>query len=215
MIAAFFSWLVDAVGAMGYGGIFALMFVESTFVPLPSELVIPPAGYLISQKQMHWWGVILSGTAGSLLGALFNYAIAFYLGRPFILRYGKYFGVSEGHFKKGERFFARHGGISTFVGRLILGIRHYISFPAGLARMDLKRFCLFTALGAAMWCGILAYIGYFVGNNRDEVLAVSRQWSLYVVLGCFLLVLAYVVRHRRRLREEARAAAADLSDPSR
>jgi membrane protein DedA with SNARE-associated domain len=215
MLQAFFSWLVDVIGAMGYGGILVLMFIESTFIPLPSELVIPPAGYLISQKQMHWWGVILSGTAGSLLGALFNYAIAFYLGRPFILKYGKYFGVSERHFKKGERFFTRHGVISTFIGRLVLGIRHYISFPAGLARMDIKKFCFYTALGAAIWCGILAYIGYFVGNNSEKVMAVSKQWSLYVVAGCFLLVLLYIIRHRRRSREEARAAVADASDSPR
>src|SRR3972149_4801411 len=118
----FLNWLVDAIGSMGYPGIMFLMFIESTFIPLPSELVIPPAGYLISQNQMSWTGVIVSGTAGSVLGALFNYAIAVYLGRPFILKYGKYFGVSESHLKKGEQFFQSHGSISIFIGRLILGI---------------------------------------------------------------------------------------------
>ncbi len=89
----FLNWLVDTIGIMGYPGIIFLMFVESTFIPLPSELVIPPAGYLIAQKQMSWAGVLISGTLGSLLGALFNYALAVYFGRPIILRYGKYFGV--------------------------------------------------------------------------------------------------------------------------
>lgn len=198
MLYEFFNWLVVVIGDMGYAGIMFLMFIESTFIPLPSELVIPPAGYLISQKQMHWGGVLASGTAGSLLGALFNYAIAVYLGRPFILKYGKYFGVSESHLKKGEQFFQSHGSISTFIGRLILGIRHYISFPAGLARMNLKKFCFYTSAGAAVWVWILAYIGFFVGNNKEKVFAVSKQWSVYVIAGCSLLVLAYIFLHKKK-----------------
>lgn len=192
------NWLVDTIGSMGYPGIMFLMFIESTFIPLPSELVIPPAGYLISQKQMSWTGVILSGTVGSVLGALFNYAIAVYLGRPFILRYGKYFGISKRRFAKGENFFLKHGNISTFIGRLILGIRHYISFPAGLARMNLKKFCFYTAFGAGIWVWVLAYIGYFVGNNRERIMEISRQWSLYIIIGCALLVAVYIFWHKRK-----------------
>ncbi|MBI4684040.1 MAG: DedA family protein [Nitrospirae bacterium] len=197
MLNAFFGWLVDVIGKMGYSGIVCLMFVESTFIPLPSELVIPPAGYLISQKQMNWGGVIISGMTGSLLGALFNYAIAVYFGRPFILKYGRYFGVSKEHFEKGERFFKAHGSISTFVGRLILGIRHYISFPAGLAKMDIKKFCIYTSLGAGIWVWILAYIGYFVGNNKEQAMEMSKQWSIYIISGCLLLVLGYIVWHKK------------------
>lgn len=198
MLHTFFAWLVDIVGNMGYSGIVFLMFIESTFIPLPSELVIPPAGYLIAQKKMHWGGVLISGTAGSLLGALFNYAIAVYFGRPFILRYGKYFGVSQNHFEKGERFFRSHGSISTFVGRLILGIRHYISFPAGLARMDLRKFCFYTSAGAGIWVLILAYMGYLVGNNEEMVFAYSKQWSIYIISGCVLLVTVYILWHKNR-----------------
>ena len=198
MVHAIFSWLVDVIGNMGYPGIVFLMFIESTFIPLPSELVIPPAGYLIAQKQMHWGGVLISGTIGSLLGALFNYAIAIYFGRPFILKYGKYFGISKSHFEKGEQFFQSHGSISTFVGRLILGIRHYISFPAGLARMDIKKFCFYTSAGAGIWVLILAYIGYLVGNNKEMVFAYSKQWSIYIISGCLLLVLAYIFWHKNR-----------------
>ncbi len=194
----FLNWLVDTIGTMGYPGIIFLMFIESTFIPLPSELVIPPAGYLISQNRMSWVGVIASGTIGSVLGALFNYAIAVYLGRPFILKYGKYFGVTEKHFRKGEEFFFKHGTISTFIGRLILGVRHYISFPAGLARMDLKKFCFYTAFGAGVWTLILAYIGFFVGNNKEQIMAVSRQWSIYVIIGCVLLIVIYILWHRRK-----------------
>ncbi|MEW6215337.1 MAG: DedA family protein [Nitrospirota bacterium] len=194
----FLNWLVYTIGYMGYPGIMFLMFIESTFIPLPSELVIPPAGYLISQNQMSWIGVILSGTIGSVLGALFNYAIALYLGRPFILRYGKYFGVSQRRFIKGENFFLKHGNISTFIGRLILGIRHYISFPAGLARMNVGKFCFYTAFGASIWIWVLAYIGYFVGNNKERIAEVSRQWSLYIIIGCVLLVAVYIFWYKRK-----------------
>ncbi len=200
-MTAFLNWLVEAIGTMGYPGILFLMFIESTFIPLPSELVIPPAGYLIYQKQMNWVGVIASGTAGSVLGALFNYGIAISLGRPFILRYGKYFGVSENHFRKGEDFFLKHGNISTFIGRLILGVRHYISFPAGLCRMNLMKFSFYTAFGAGIWVCILAYIGYFVGNNKEKIMEMSRQWTLYVIIGCVLLVALYIFWHKRKQRK--------------
>lgn len=192
------KWLVDTIGTVGYPGIVLLMFVESTFIPLPSEIVIPPAGFLISQNKMSWMGVILSGTVGSLLGALFNYTIAVYLGRPFILKYGKYFGVSQKHFFQGEIFFLKHGNISTFIGRLILGLRHYISFPAGLCRMNLAKFCFYTAAGASIWVSVLAYIGYFVGNNQEKVAEVTKQWSVVIILGCVLLIIGYIFWHRRK-----------------
>jgi len=194
----FLDWLVETIGTMGYSGILVLMFVESTFIPLPSELVIPPAGYLIAQEQMTWAGVIASGTIGSVLGALFNYSIAVYLGRPFILKYGKYFGVSQKHFVKGEEFFLKHGNISTFIGRLILGVRHYISFPAGLCKMNMGKFCFYTAVGAGLWVCILAYIGYFVGNNKDRIMEASRQWSIYIISGCVLLIGIYILWHKRK-----------------
>ena len=192
------KWLVDTISTVGYPGIVFLMFVESTFIPLPSEIVIPPAGYLISQNKMSWMGVILSGTIGSVLGALFNYTLAVYLGRPFILKYGKYFSVSQKHFFQGEKFFLKHGNISTFIGRLILGLRHYISFPAGLCRMNLAKFCFYTAAGASIWVAVLAYIGYFVGNNQEKVAEVTKQWSIVIILGCVLLVIGYIFWHRRK-----------------
>ncbi|MEW6001625.1 MAG: DedA family protein [Nitrospirota bacterium] len=194
----FLNWLVSTIGSMGYPGILLLMFIESTFIPLPSELIIPPAGYLISQNRMSWTGVILSGTLGSLLGGLFNYSIAMYLGRPFILKYGKFFGISQKHFLKGENFFLRHGNISTFTGRLILGVRHYISFPAGLVRMNLKKFCFYTLFGSCIWVWVLAYIGYFVGNNKERIKDVSKEWSIYILIFCALLIIAYILWYKRK-----------------
>jgi membrane protein DedA with SNARE-associated domain len=194
----FLNWLIDTVGSIGYPGIVFLMFIESTFIPLPSELVIPPAGYLISQQKMSWTGVIASGTVGSLMGALFNYAISMYLGRPFILKYGKYFGISQGHFIKGETFFLKHGNISTFIGRLILGIRHYISFPAGLCKMNLMKFSFYTAFGSGIWVGVLSYIGYFVGNNKERIAEVIKQWSIYIIIACAALLAVYIFWHKKK-----------------
>ena len=129
MLMEIVSWLVDTIGYMGYTGIVVLMTVESSFFPFPSEVVIPPAGFLAATGRMDLTLVILAGIAGSLLGAFFNYWMALKLGRPFFERYGKYFFVSHEALERADIYFAKHGHISTFVGRLIPGIRQLISLP--------------------------------------------------------------------------------------
>ncbi|MCU0576882.1 MAG: DedA family protein, partial [Desulfobacterota bacterium] len=125
-------WLVDKISQFGYTGILILMFLESTFFPVPSEVVIPPAGYLVAKGEMNLALVIICGVAGSILGALFNYILAIYLGRPLLMKYGKYILFPPERFDRVNAFFINHGEISTFTGRLIPGLRHFISFPAGL-----------------------------------------------------------------------------------
>ncbi len=147
MLNDFFHWLAATVLALGYPGILLLMAVESSVLPLPSELVMPPAGYLAARGQMNPWLAIAAGTAGSVLGALVNYALAVFVGEPVLRRYGKYVLMSERSLDRTEAFFRRHGEISTFVGRLLPVIRHLISIPAGISRMALGRFVAFTALG--------------------------------------------------------------------
>src|SRR3990172_1221937 len=137
---AFIGWLVDTIGAMGYPGIFLLMAMESSVIPVPSELVMPPAGYLAQQGKMNPYWAVFWGTVGSLAGAYANYFAAHHLGRPLVLRYGRYVGIGEHKFAKVERFFLEHGEISTFVGRLFPVVRHLISIPAGLAGMNHLRF---------------------------------------------------------------------------
>lgn len=185
---ALILWLVKVIGDMGYLGILILMALESSLFPVPSELVVPPAGYLASQGRMHIGLVIFFATLGSLIGALFNYAIAYYLGRPWILKYGKYFLIPPDKFAKVEAFFLRHGEISTFTGRLIIVIRHLISLPAGLSRMDLRRFALFTVVGSFIWVTILAYIGFIVGNNMELV----KLYYKHTVVG-LLVVMAFIL----------------------
>jgi membrane protein DedA with SNARE-associated domain len=158
MLSSIVTWIVNTVGHLGYPGIVVLMFLESSFFPFPSEVVIPPAGYLAARGEMSLSLVILSGILGSLLGALFNYWISLAMGRPFFQKYGRYLLVGEKTLTRVDRFFERHGHISTLIGRLLPGIRQYISLPAGMARMNLPLFLIFTALGAGLWVTVLALV---------------------------------------------------------
>lgn len=192
------NWLLDTIGAMGYPGIFLLMAMESSVIPIPSELVMPPAGYLAHEGQMNMLVVILCGTAGSLVGAYANYFAAHYLGRPLLLKYGKYVWITEEKFAKVESFFHKHGEISTFIGRLLPVIRHLISLPAGLAGMHHWKFTLYTLLGAGIWCTVLTLIGYIIGKEQALIMQYSHQAVIGVVIFSAGLIALYVWRHRRK-----------------
>jgi membrane protein DedA with SNARE-associated domain len=192
------QWLLDTIGAMGYPGIFLLMAMESSIIPVPSELVMPPAGYLAYQGKMNMAAAILCGTIGSLAGAYANYFASHYLGRPLILKYGKYVLIPPDKFERVERFFLRHGEISTFIGRLLPVIRHLISIPAGVAGMNHFKFTIYTLLGAGIWCTILTLIGYAIGENQQLIMQYSHTALLWVVLFSAALLMAYIWWHRRR-----------------
>ena len=202
------NWLVETIGAMGYTGIFLLMAMDSSIFPIPSELVMPPAGYLAHQGKMNLGLAILAGTFGSLVGAYANYFVARWLGRPLVIRYGRYVWITEAHFDKVESFFLRHGEISTFIGRLLPVIRHLISIPAGIARMNHLRFTLYTTVGAAIWVSILTWIGYFIGQNQALIVEYSHEAVLGAVAFSALLVAGYVVLHRRKAAKIAKAEGA-------
>jgi len=169
MIHEIANIIIESIGTVGYLGIFFLMFLESSFFPFPSEIVMIPAGYLAFKGEMNIYLAILAGVFGSVAGAIFNYYLALHFGRKFLLKYGKYFFLKEESLNKLEIFFSRHGEVSTFNGRLIPGIRQYISLPAGLSKMNIYKFSLFTALGAGVWVIVLASLGYFLGSNEDMV----------------------------------------------
>ncbi len=192
------SWLVHTIGALGYPGIFLLMAMESSVIPIPSELVMPPAGYLSQQGQMNMMMAILCGTAGSLVGAYVNYFVAHYLGRPLILKYGKYVWITEEKFSKVERFFKDHGEISTFIARLLPVVRHLISLPAGLAGMNRLKFLLYTILGAGIWVTVLSCIGYFIGANQDLIMKYSHQALIGVSIVSAVIIAVYVRNHRKK-----------------
>ena len=192
------QWLLDSIGAMGYPGIVLLMAMESSIIPVPSELVMPPAGYLAFQGKMSMTVAILCGTFGSLLGAYANYFVSRYLGRPLILRYGKYVLIPPDKFERVETFFLKHGEISTFIGRLLPVVRHLISIPAGLSGMNHLKFSLYTLAGAGIWCTVLTWIGYIIGENQSLIMQYSHKAVMWVFLFSGILIAVYVWLQRRR-----------------
>ena len=201
MFHQFVVWLSETVGQLGYPGIVALMALESSFFPFPSEVVIPPAAYLAANGKMNIWMVIFCGTLGSLLGAVFNYWIALRFGRPFFDKYGRYLLVSNKSLEKADRFFERHGHISTFICRLLPGIRQYISLPAGLSRMNIFIFCLATTAGSGIWVTVLAVLGFWFGRNEQRVLQNLHVITLILIVGCAVIVFFYWRRLRIRNRQ--------------
>lgn len=189
MLADIVNFIVDTVGSLGYAGIFIMMFLESSFFPFPSEVVMVPAGYLAYKGEMNLFLAIFFGILGSLAGALLNYFLAVKFGRAFLIKYGKYFFIKEETINKMEEFFKSHGHISTFSGRLIPAVRQYISFPAGLARMNLLVFSIYTTLGAGIWVVVLTLLGYFIGDNE----ALVKEYLRYIIVGILLalVVLGY------------------------
>ena len=202
MLSSFFHWLADTILRLGYPGILVLMAIESSILPLPSELVMPPAGYLAAKGQMNSVLAVGVGTLGSVIGALVNYGLALFVGEPLLRKYGKYVLVSARSLDRTEAFFRRHGEISTLIGRLLPVVRHLISIPAGVSRMNLGRFIFFTALGAGLWCAILTYLGWIIGRHGEQVEAVigtyvHRTLLTYILPGVVILLGAYVLWRRR------------------
>jgi membrane protein DedA with SNARE-associated domain len=187
------SYLVGLIDALGYVGIFFLMFLESSFFPFPSEVVIIPAGYLAFKGEMNLALVILFGILGSLGGAWFNYFLADRFGRKILLKF-----LRIHHLERVERFFERHGQISTFNGRLIPVVRQYISFPAGLAKMNGWKFSLYTSLGAGIWVSILAFLGYYLGQNEGLIASYLREITILMLVLVFLGSVVYVWVKRRK-----------------
>ena len=186
MLHDFIDWILHVVQGWGYSGIFILMALESTVLPVPSELVLVPAGYLAYQGKMNFLLIVTASTVGSLFGASINYAFALWVGRPFLERWGKYFFVRPTLLHKTDAFFAKHGAVSTFTGRLIPGIRHLISLPAGLTRMNPGKFAFYTCLGAGFWSLILTATGYLIGGNE----ALVQQYLKQITIGLIVAVTA-------------------------
>lgn len=203
MLEQFIDWLLNALLDLGYPGIIALMAMESTVLPIPAELVMPPAGYWVAKGQMDATAAIASGVVGSVLGSLLTYGLAHILGRPLVRRFGKYLFITDKAFERSERYFASHGEISVLMGRMLPVVRHLISIPAGLARMSLAAFVVYTSLGAFLWCSVLVAIGYVLGRSEGVLrhAAVQHYVTRAILILLPLLVavtVIYVMRRRRR-----------------
>ncbi|HAW58108.1 MAG TPA: DedA family protein [Bacteroidales bacterium] len=193
---------------MNYGSITVLMAIESSFIPFPSEIIIPPAAYIASKpgSKLNIILIVIFGTLGALIGAYVNYFLALWLGRPLMYKLadskvGKMLLLSSAKIQKAENYFNEHGNISTFIGRLIPGIRQLISLPAGLARMNLLSFTLFTALGATTWNIILALLGYIAHGQADLIEKYNKELSYIILAIVGLIALFYIFKYvRKRLK---------------
>lgn len=196
------QYLLDLMGQLDYVAIFVLMAAESSIIPVPSELVMIPAGYLASQGKLDPYLVMLASSLGSISGSLGSYFLALWLGRPLVLRFGKYVLISQHHLEKTEQFVERHGEISIFTGRFIPVIRHLISMPAGLVRMRLMPFMIYTLAGATLWNLVLMLLGYMI-QGQQAWLEKNFTW---VVAGALLfassVVILYMIRQKNRQKGE-------------
>lgn len=200
------EWVQDVVDLLGYPGIAMVMVIENLFPPIPSELVLPFAGFLASEGRLSFVGVIVSATLGVLVGATIIYGIGMAIGerraRLLFQRYGRYLLVSAEDFDRASRVFNRYGKIMVLVAHLFPGLRSFISLPAGINRMNIGAFLVFTAIGAGIWNTVLAFAGLLLAQNWDRVLAFVDRYEIVVWAALGAIVLAFVVRRVRALRRQ-------------
>ena len=200
IISILAGFIIGTIARLGYGGIVLLMAIESACIPLPSEIIMPFSGYLVSTGQMNLWLVALAGAIGCVLGSIVAYYAGAWGGRPFIEKYGKYILISHHDLNLADRWFQRHGDITIFLGRLLPVIRTFIAFPAGIARMNLLRFNLYTFVGSYIWSLGLAWIGMKLGEHWNTLGVYFHRFD--AVIGVVLLagVIWYIRRHLKHMR---------------
>lgn len=200
------SLILDWISTLGYPGIVLLMALESACMPVPSEIVMPFAGYLVFQAEtdplyngnvMSLVGVSLAGALGCTLGSVLAYVVGKHWGRPFILRYGKYFLIRKKHLDMADEWFEKYGDVATFVARLLPIIRTFISLPAGIARMDFKKFVFYSFVGSLPWTAMLAYVGYWLGPSWEDIVDWFHGLDLLVVAGVAAFAVWYVYKLRK------------------
>lgn len=195
------AWINSVMETMGYPGIALLMFLENVFPPIPSELIMPAAGFTAAEGHLTLWGVILSGAAGSVLGQLPLYYLGRALGlqriKRFADRHGRWLMLNATNIERADGWFNRHGWLAIFVCRVIPGLRSYISIPAGVARMNLIGFLLWTTLGTALWTAVLAVLGLWLGQHYEQVSQFLGPISTIVGVGVVVAIIVWIVRRRR------------------
>jgi membrane protein DedA with SNARE-associated domain len=174
------------ITSTGYAGVFILMVLESMVFPIPSEAVMPFAGFFIFDGKMTWTAVIIVSTFGSIVGSLISYSIGYYGGKPFISKFGKYLLLNQHHLEVTEKFFSKRGDITILICRFIPILRHIISIPAGFGKMNIYKFIIFTLIGASIWNTFLAWVGYVLRENWEEVLKYSHVIDVFVIAIIFI-----------------------------
>ncbi len=199
LLGALAALITGTILRLGYGGVVLLMAVESACIPLPSEIIMPFSGYLVATGQLVLWAVAVAGGLGCVLGSVVAYYAGAWGGRPLVARYGRYLLISPHDLDLADRWFQRHGDITVFVGRLLPVVRTFIAFPAGVSRMAMGRFLVYTFAGSVIWCWVLAWIGLKLGEHWHTLGVYFHRFD--TVIGILLLLAAawYVRRHLRHL----------------
>ena len=189
-----FNTIVSLLNQTGYLGVFLLMVMESATLPVPSEVVLPLAGYLVYKGQLEFWSAVAVGTVGSLVGTMVDFGIGYYLGRPAVLRYGRIVRFSEKRLETTERWFASHGKSVVLLARFVPLLRTLIAFPAGIVRLDVKRFLVYSAVGILVWDIALVYLGVLAGQNSTAI--ASTLQAYFAPLGVAAVVIAGILVYR-------------------
>jgi membrane protein DedA with SNARE-associated domain len=197
------NFVIAVIEQLGYGGVFVGMTLESTGLPLPSEVIMAFAGYVVWEGQLTLLGITLAGTLGCLTGSLIAYGIGAYGGRPLLERYGKYVLIRKNELDRGEQWFAKHGESAVFISRLLPVVRTYISFPAGIVRMDVRKFSVYTFLGSLPFCFAFAYAGVALGPHWHSITRLSRYFNVAVIVGLAVLI-GYLIYRRAWVMERLR-----------
>lgn len=206
------AFIVATISTLGYGGVALLMAVESACIPLPSEIIMPFAGYLVYKGQFNLWAVGVAGAVGCVVGSWVAYYVGRYGGRPFIEKYGRYVLLSRHDLDLADRWFARYGEAIVFASRLLPVVRTFIAFPAGVARMNMTRFTVYTFLGSLPWCIGLAYVGQILGEQWDKNETLKTWFHRFdFLIGAVILLAAvwWVWRHFKHARPQDEPARAD------
>ena len=198
------NFVISVIEQLGYTGVFVAMGLESACIPLPSEVIMPFAGFVVWKGELTLIGVALVGTSGCLAGSLVAYSVGAYGGLPLLERYGKYVLIRKSELDRAHTWFERFGEIAVFVGRVLPIVRTFISLPAGVAQMDVKKFSLYTVLGSLPWCFGLAYVGVLLGPHWSDLEALFRYLDIVVIAGIIGLV-GYLIYHRKRIVSHIRS----------
>lgn len=196
ILSSLTNFIIQTISNSGYLGVFFLMVAESALIPIPSEVIMPFSGYLVSTGKFSIVPVILAGSVGNLVGSLIAYAIGMYLGRGFVLRYGKYVLLKKSHLELAESYFKKYGDESTFISRLLPAIRTYVSLPAGVAKMNLKRFVAFTFIGSVIWNTALTFIGLKLGQEWESIRKYSNYFDVLVIAIVVIAIVVYLKKRR-------------------
>jgi membrane protein DedA with SNARE-associated domain len=183
------TYITSFISSLGYPGIFSLMVIESAMIPIPSEIIMPFSGFLVATGKLSFFEVILAGSFGNLIGSTITYYAGIKIGRPLIIKYGKYIFFSENHLRFTEKLFKRWGDKISFIGRLLPGVRTYVSFPLGIAKANLIKFMIYTLIGSLIWNALLTYAGLRLGSNWQSF----HKYSPYLDIVAFIMIIAFVI----------------------